>query len=153
MYALSKTPEQGLLQLRTVLGVFANLRPVRVNPNLADASPLKPAILDGVDMIVVRELTGGIYFGEKQRTAEAASDLCTYTVPEVERIVRVAARLAPFMHTLSRLASPIVRFLSLSTDQIQQRGICCQPVPGLAAASCVRSTRPTSSRRPVSGGT
>jgi len=87
-------PEQGLLKLRSVLEVFANLRPVRVNPNLASASPLRPELLDGVDMIVVRELTGGIYFGEKQRTADAASDLCTYTAPEVERIVRVAAGLA-----------------------------------------------------------
>ncbi len=87
-------PEQGLLKLRSVLGVFANLRPVRVNPKLADASPLKPSLLDGVDMLVVRELTGGIYFGEKQRSAESASDLCTYTVPEIERIIRVAARLA-----------------------------------------------------------
>ncbi len=90
----SVRPEQGLLKLRSVLGVFANLRPVRVNPKLADASPLKPSLLDGVDMLVVRELTGGIYFGEKHRTAESASDLCTYTVPEIERIIRVAARLA-----------------------------------------------------------
>jgi 3-isopropylmalate dehydrogenase len=87
-------PEQGLLKLRSVLGVFANLRPVRVNPELVDASPLKPALLDGVDMLVVRELTGGIYFGEKQRSADSASDLCTYSVAEVERIIRVAGRLA-----------------------------------------------------------
>ncbi len=87
-------PEQGLLKLRSVLGVFANLRPVRVNPALVDASPLKASLLEGVDMLVVRELTGGIYFGEKQRSAEAASDLCTYTVTEIERIIRVAAGLA-----------------------------------------------------------
>lgn len=87
-------PEQGLLKLRSVLGVFANLRPVRVNPALVDASPLKPELLTGVDMIVVRELTGGIYFGEKTRTADSASDLCSYTSGEIERIVRVAARLA-----------------------------------------------------------
>lgn len=87
-------PEQGLLKLRSVLGVFANLRPVKVNPHLTGASPLRAEILDGVDMIVVRELTGGIYFGEKTKTDDAASDLCTYTVDEVERIVRVAARLA-----------------------------------------------------------
>ncbi|HEX5788795.1 MAG TPA: 3-isopropylmalate dehydrogenase [Woeseiaceae bacterium] len=87
-------PEQGLLQLRAGLGVFANLRPVRVLPELADASPLKNERLRGVDLLVVRELTGGIYFGEKTRTADAASDLCSYTVAEVERIVRVAARLA-----------------------------------------------------------
>ncbi len=58
------------------------------------ASPLKPQIIDGVDLIVVRELTGGIYFGAKERNADSASDLCTYTVAEVERIVRIAANLA-----------------------------------------------------------
>ncbi len=87
-------PEQGLLKLRAVLGVFANLRPVRVNPLLADAAPLKPELLDGVDMLVVRELTGGIYFGDKTRTENSASDLCTYTTDEIERIINVAARLA-----------------------------------------------------------
>ena len=87
-------PEQGLLRLRSLLGVFANLRPVRVNPLLADAAPLKPELLDGVDMLVVRELTGGIYFGEKTRSEDSASDLCTYTTTEVERIIDVAARLA-----------------------------------------------------------
>ena len=87
-------PEQGLLSLRGVLGVFANIRPVKVHPDLVGASPLKPEILEGVDMVVVRELTGGIYFGEKTRTESSASDLCTYTVTEVERIVRVAAKLA-----------------------------------------------------------
>lgn len=87
-------PEQGLLGLRGLLGVFANIRPVKIHPELVGASPLKPEILDGVDMLVVRELTGGIYFGEKTRTEFSASDLCTYTVKEVERIVRVAAKLA-----------------------------------------------------------
>jgi 3-isopropylmalate dehydrogenase len=87
-------PEQGLLALRAALGVYANLRPVRIHPELVGASPLKPEILAGVDMIVVRELTGGIYFGAKTRDEFSASDLCTYTVNEVERIVRVAAGLA-----------------------------------------------------------
>ena len=87
-------PEQGLLKLRSVLGVYANIRPVRIYPELAGASPLRAEILDGVDMLVIRELTGGIYFGKKTRTATSASDLCEYTVGEVERIVRVAARLA-----------------------------------------------------------
>lgn len=90
----SVRPEQGLLKLRAVLEVFANLRPVTVYSELADASPLKADILDGVDMIVVRELTGGIYFGDKTRSETSASDLCTYHVYEIERIVRVAARLA-----------------------------------------------------------
>jgi 3-isopropylmalate dehydrogenase len=87
-------PEQGLLKLRSVLGVYANMRPVRIYPELAGASPLRAEILDGVDMLVIRELTGGIYFGAKTRTATSASDLCEYTVGEVERIVRVAAKLA-----------------------------------------------------------
>jgi 3-isopropylmalate dehydrogenase len=87
-------PEQGLLQLRADLGVYANLRPVKIIPQLADASPLKEKLLIGVDMIVVRELTGGIYFGEKTRTDTSASDLCTYHAHEIERIVRIAARLA-----------------------------------------------------------
>lgn len=87
-------PEQGLLGLRSVLGVFANLRPVKIYPELAGASPLRPEILEGVDIIVVRELTGGIYFGEKTRGASSASDVCRYHTHEIERIVRVAAGLA-----------------------------------------------------------
>jgi len=87
-------PEQGLLKIRSTLGVYANIRPVRVYAELAAASPLKAEKLEGVDMLVIRELTGGIYFGEKTRTATSASDLCSYSVMEIERIVRVAARLA-----------------------------------------------------------
>lgn len=87
-------PEQGLLRLRAELQVFANLRPVRVIDQLAAASPIKTELLHGVDIMVVRELTGGIYFGEKNRSEHAASDLCVYEEYEVERIVRVAARLA-----------------------------------------------------------
>jgi len=87
-------PEQGLLALRKALGVFANLRPVSLHPALLDASPVKPEVLRGTDILVVRELTGGIYFGEKSRTANSASDLCTYTVEEIQRVTRVAARLA-----------------------------------------------------------
>ncbi|MFZ1099049.1 MAG: 3-isopropylmalate dehydrogenase, partial [Steroidobacteraceae bacterium] len=87
-------PESGLLRLRKELGVYANLRPVKVHAALADASTLKPEVLTGVDLIFVRELTGGIYFGEKHRDATSASDLCEYTTLEIERIVRTAARLA-----------------------------------------------------------
>ena len=87
-------PEQGLLGLRKAMGVYANLRPVSVHPALRAASTLKPEVLEGVDLVFVRELTGGIYFGDKQRTATSASDVCLYTVAEIERIVRVAARLA-----------------------------------------------------------
>jgi 3-isopropylmalate dehydrogenase len=87
-------PEAGLLRLRRELGVYANLRPVTVHPALRNVSTLKPEVLDGVDLIFVRELTGGIYFGAKTRTPEQATDLCVYSVMEIERIVRVAARIA-----------------------------------------------------------
>jgi 3-isopropylmalate dehydrogenase len=87
-------PEQGLLALRKGLGLFANLRPVSLHPALLDASPLKAEVLQGTDIMVVRELTGGIYFGQKTRTADSASDLCTYTVEEIERVTRVAGKLA-----------------------------------------------------------
>ena len=76
-------PERGLLGIRKALGLYANLRPVAVLPALVEASPLRPELLDGVDLLVVRELTGGIYFGEKRRWSEdgdeRASDLCVYS--------------------------------------------------------------------------
>ena len=87
-------PEQGLLQLRKALGLFANLRPVVPHPAALDASPVKAELLRGVDIMVVRELTGGIYFGDKQRTATEAFDVCRYTLVEIERVVRLAAALA-----------------------------------------------------------
>jgi 3-isopropylmalate dehydrogenase len=87
-------PEQGLLQLRKALGLFANLRPVVPHPAVLDASPIKAELLRGVDIMVVRELTGGIYFGEKSRTATEAVDVCRYSVFEIERVVRLAAHLA-----------------------------------------------------------
>ena len=87
-------PEQGLLELRRVLGVFANLRPVRTLPGMLDASPLRPEVIAGVDIMVVRELTGGIYFGRKTRTAHEAEDVCSYSAQEIERVTRVAGRLA-----------------------------------------------------------
>jgi 3-isopropylmalate dehydrogenase len=87
-------PEQGLLGLRRELDLFANLRPVRASSALLDASPLKREIIEGTDLIVFRELTGGIYFGEKTRTDDRATDLNVYTVPEIERIARSAFRAA-----------------------------------------------------------
>jgi 3-isopropylmalate dehydrogenase len=83
-------PEQGLLGLRRGLGLFANLRPVTPLPALYDSSPLRREVIEGTDLLVVRELTGGIYFGDKTRTADAASDACVYTRAEIERIARVA---------------------------------------------------------------
>jgi len=91
-------PEQGLLGLRKELGVYANLRPVSVHPALIAASPLRAERLEGVDFIFVRELTGGIYFGEKRREGvgggEVAVDVCSYTASEIERVTRVAGELA-----------------------------------------------------------
>jgi 3-isopropylmalate dehydrogenase len=95
----SVRPEQGLLALRKGLGVFANLRPVKVHPTLADASPLKPEKLVGVDMIVLRELTGGLYFGQPKGRSqknghEYAVDTLEYYDYEIERIVDMAFQLA-----------------------------------------------------------
>jgi 3-isopropylmalate dehydrogenase len=87
-------PEQGLLKIRKELGLYANLRPVRLHPELADASPLKAGYLKGVDMMVVRELTGGSYFGEKQEGDDFASDTCTYSRAEIERVVVMAGNIA-----------------------------------------------------------
>jgi 3-isopropylmalate dehydrogenase len=83
-------PEQGLLGLRAGLGLFANLRPVKPSPALYEASPLKREVIERTDMLVVRELTGGIYFGEKTRSSDRATDACIYTREEIERIARVA---------------------------------------------------------------
>ena len=83
-------PEAGLLGLRKHLGAFANLRPVVAIPALIGTSPLKREIVDGVDVLIVRELTGGAYFGEKEEGEERASDHCVYTREEIERVARVA---------------------------------------------------------------
>ncbi len=87
-------PEQGLLGIRKELGLYANLRPVkRPAPALIDASPLKQELIEGTDLLVVRELTGGIYFGDSGRRDDnggTAYDECAYSVPEIERITRAA---------------------------------------------------------------
>jgi 3-isopropylmalate dehydrogenase len=91
-------PEQGLLGLRKGMGVFANLRPVKLYPQLLHASTIKPEVIEDVDLLVVRELTGGIYFGERGRKTvdgvEAAYDTMSYNANEIERVVRVAFDLA-----------------------------------------------------------
>lgn len=89
-------PEQGLLKLRKELGLFANIRPVKAYPTLIDKSPLKREIIEGTDMVIYRELTGGIYFGEKTLSEDGtvASDLCTYSEPEIERIAHLAFKSA-----------------------------------------------------------
>ena len=83
-------PEQGLLGLRKGLGLYANLRPVKPLPALIDASPLRRERIEGTDLLVVRELTGGIYFGRKSREPDSALDECVYTAAEVERIAVAA---------------------------------------------------------------
>jgi 3-isopropylmalate dehydrogenase len=91
-------PETGLLGIRKALGLYANIRPALVFDCLLDASTLKPEVLKGTDLVVVRELTGGIYFGEKYRrdteNGQIAVDTCVYSVPEIERIVRRAFEIA-----------------------------------------------------------
>lgn len=83
-------PEQGLLGLRRELGLFANIRPMRIYDALIEQSPLKPAIVENVDFVMFRELTGGSYFGAKTRTENEASDACTYSLEEIERIAHAA---------------------------------------------------------------
>jgi 3-isopropylmalate dehydrogenase len=86
-----RRPEAGLLALRKLLGAYANLRPVAVHPALRHASPLRPERLEGVDLLIVRELTGGLYYGEPRgRQDDAAVNTLRYTVPEIERVARVA---------------------------------------------------------------
>ena len=87
-------PEAGLLKIRKEMQLFANLRPTQVHPSLVAQSPLRPELVAGVDFLVVRELTGGIYFGEKSRTKTSATDVCTYSIEEVERVARIAFRAA-----------------------------------------------------------
>lgn len=89
-------PEQGLLRIRKAMGLFANLRPVVPHPAIAEqAAPLRPALLEGVDVLIVRELTGGIYFGQPRlREGDKAVDTMVYTEPEVERVARLAFELA-----------------------------------------------------------
>jgi 3-isopropylmalate dehydrogenase len=92
-------PEDGLLEIRKALGLFANLRPVRVLPMLVDSTTLKPEVLRGVDMVVVRELTGGLYFGKPKRRWQTsrgrrAVDSMAYSEQEIERILRAGYELA-----------------------------------------------------------
>ncbi|NBW08075.1 MAG: 3-isopropylmalate dehydrogenase [Caulobacteraceae bacterium] len=88
-------PEQGLLGLRKVMGLYANLRPLQVSPVMAHRSPLKKEIVEGVDLIVFRELTGGVYFGDKGRNDDgSAYDVCSYSIEEIERVSRAAFKIA-----------------------------------------------------------
>jgi 3-isopropylmalate dehydrogenase len=97
--AAKTRPEDGILALRKTLGLFANLRPVKVYPELIDASPLRPERLEGVDLIIVRELTGGLYFGKPKKRwntsrGRRAVDTLKYTEQEIARVLRVGFELA-----------------------------------------------------------
>jgi len=86
--------KEGLLEMRADLGIYANIRPIKTYQELIDNSPIKNRYLENIDMVFVRELTGGIYFGEKKKTDNFASDICEYSKVEIERITRVAANIA-----------------------------------------------------------
>ena len=86
--------KEGLLEMRADLGIYANIRPIKTYPELIDNSPIKNRYLKNIDMVFVRELTGGIYFGEKKKSDTSASDICEYSKVEIERITRVAANIA-----------------------------------------------------------
>lgn len=89
-------PEQGLLRLRKELGLYANIRPVKTYAKLENLSPLRPEIISGADMVIYRELTGGIYFGDKSTSEDgnSATDSCTYNIEEIERIAHLAFKAA-----------------------------------------------------------
>ncbi len=124
-------PEQGLLRLRRAMGLFCNLRPVRTHPALQHASPLKSDLLAGVDILVVRELTGGIYFGRKERHADYAIDECRYETQEIQRVVRAAAALA--MQRERRLTS-VDKSNVLETSRLWREvvnSVCAEEFPEL----------------------
>ena len=110
-------PERGLLRLRKELGLFANLRPVRPSPALLDASPLKRERIEGTDMLLVRELTGGIYFGDSGLDGDTAHDTCVYSEAEVERIARVGFELA--RHKITSVDKANI----LETSRLWRRGV------------------------------
>ena len=116
------SPEHGLLALRRKLGLFANLRPVPVFSSLVSASPLKASLLEGVDILVVRELTGGIYFGPRREVAGegSASDTMLYSVGEIERIAHVAFRAAA---TRRRLVTSVDKANVLATSRLWRRTV------------------------------
>ena len=87
-------PEQGLLKMRKTLGLFSNIRPIRVQPKLSHLSPVKEDRLKDVDFVIFRELTGGIYFGEKKKEKDSASDLCLYTRKVIKRVAKLAYEMA-----------------------------------------------------------
>ena len=140
-------PEQGLLGLRKGLGLYANLRPVRAVPALYDASPLKREIIERTDLLVVRELTGGIYFGDKGRANGRAHDVCEYSVAEIERIARTAFRAARSRVTSVDKAN-VLETSRLWREVVTPRAL-ARSSPTSSSSTCWSTTpRCSSSRRP-----
>jgi 3-isopropylmalate dehydrogenase len=142
-------PEAGLLRLRKALGLFANLRPVRVIPGLEHLSPLKDDVAAGAVVLVVRELVGGIYFGKKKEGADEASDLCAYSRAEIELVARVAFEAASSRR--GHVAS-VDKANVLATSRLWRRTVdsVAQDYPGVTlehfyvdAAAMVLVTAPT----------
>src|SRR6187200_1000984 len=112
-------PEQGLLGLRKGMGLYANLRPVRPSPALVSASPLRPDRIAGTDLLVVRELTGGIYFGDSGREGDVAHDTCEYSAEEIDRIARTAFDAARRRAESSRLWREVVGRVAADYEDVE----------------------------------
>src|SRR3954454_10103328 len=111
-------PEQGLLGLRKGMGLYANLRPVRPSPALVGASPLREERIAGTDLLVVRELTGGIYFGDSGRDGDVAHDTCEYSAAEIERIAHVGFEAARLRAEASRRVTSVDKANVLETSRL-----------------------------------
>ncbi|HEX5182358.1 MAG TPA: 3-isopropylmalate dehydrogenase [Allosphingosinicella sp.] len=144
----ARRPEAGLLELRSRLGLYANLRPARVIAGMERFSPLKADLAAGADVLVVRELTGGLYFGDKSHEEDQASDLCTYSRAEVERIAHVAFQAARRRH---RRVTSVDKANVLATSRLWRRIVdeVAQDYPDVAldhlyvdAAAMALATRP-----------
>ena len=140
--AAKERPEQGLLAMRAALGVYANLRPVTTHPSLYGASPLKPERLAGVDLMVVRELTGGIYFGEKTRSADSASDLCIYSRTEIERLLRIGGRPGAPAAQESHLGRQGQRAGNLAPVALRRHASCSRASSRTCSSNTCSSTPP-----------
>jgi len=140
-------PEQGLLKIRKELGLFANLRPIAVLPELVAASPLKPEIVSGVDILFFRELTGGLYFGEsgtrpaKDGSGEESFSTMIYSTGEVERIVRLAAQAARGPQEESHLGRQSQCAGSLAAVATNLRAHHADRIPGCAVRKHSRRCR------------
>ena len=142
-------PEQGLLGLRKGLGLYANLRPVRPSPALVDSSPLREERLAGTDLLVVRELTGGIYFGDSGRDQDRAFDTCEYSVAEIERIATVAfdaaqGRAAGFEDATGHLGRQGQRARDVAPMARDRRARRRRATPRSSSSTCWSTTPPCS---------